>query len=129
MGTALIAVDSSTFIDWLGGLDTPQTATMDRAMDAQALYLPPPVETEILSFPKAQPGLAEALDDLPRLLITDGFWARAGESRRLILAKGLKAKLADSLIAQLCLDHDAQLIASDGDFRHFAAHCGLKLAV
>jgi predicted nucleic acid-binding protein len=36
--------------------------------------------------------------------------------------------LADALIAQSCIDHEISLIARDGDFRHFAKHCGLKLA-
>jgi predicted nucleic acid-binding protein len=43
-------------------------------------------------------------------------------------AKRLKAKVADTLIAQSCIDHDVALITRDGDFRHFAKHCGLKLA-
>ncbi|HZW15165.1 MAG TPA: PIN domain-containing protein [Brevundimonas sp.] len=124
----MIAVDSSTLIDWLRNRDTVQTAALDRAMENNDLFLPPPVETEVLSFPGEQPALAEVLDDLPRLLITEGFWVRAGASRRVILKQGLKAKLADSLIAQLCLDHNAQLIATDTDFRHFVTHCGLKLA-
>lgn len=124
----MIAVDSSTLIDWLRNRHTPQTAALDRAMENNDLFLPPPVETEVLSFPGDQPLLAEVLDDLPRLLITEGFWVRAGATRRVILKHGLKAKLADSLIAQLCLDHDAELIATDADFRHFATHCGLKLA-
>jgi predicted nucleic acid-binding protein len=41
------------------------------------------------------------------------------------LAKGLKARLADTLIAQSCLDHGVPLITHDTDFRHFAALRGL----
>ncbi|WP_371454829.1 PIN domain-containing protein [Brevundimonas sp. LM2] len=54
---------------------------------------------------------------------------RAAATRRTVLSRRLKARFADSLIAQLCLDHDAALITRDGDFRHFATHCGLRLAV
>jgi predicted nucleic acid-binding protein len=43
------------------------------------------------------------------------------------LARGIKAPLADALICQSCLDHDAALITRDRDFRPFAKHCGLKL--
>ncbi len=52
----------------------------------------------------------------------------AGSARRLRKQKGLRAKIADTLIAQSCIDHDVALITRDGDFRHFAKHCGLKLA-
>jgi predicted nucleic acid-binding protein len=40
----------------------------------------------------------------------------------------LKAKVADALIAQSCIDHDVALITRDRGFRHFAKHCGLRLA-
>lgn len=125
----MIAVDTSTFIDWLRKIDSPQTAAMDLAMDDNALFLPPPVEAELLSFPGDQPGLADVIEDLPRLVLTDGFWSRLGATRRTLLRHRLKARMADAMIAQLCLDHGATLIASDTDFRHFADHCGLKLAV
>ena len=41
----------------------------------------------------------------------------------------LEGKLADTLIAQCCIDADIPLIAHDRGFRHFATHCGLQLAV
>jgi len=50
-----------------------------------------------------------------------------GENRRLIFSKGLKARLADTLIAQCCIDARAPLIATEGDYRHFANWCGLLL--
>jgi predicted nucleic acid-binding protein len=48
--------------------------------------------------------------------------------RTLILSKGLKARLADALIAQCCIDAGATLVCRDRDFRHFARWGGLKLA-
>ena len=123
----MIAVDSSTLIDWLKGVDTKQTAALNAAMDEDRLYLPPPVEAELLSFPHSQPILSAVLADLPRLEIKDGFWARAGLTRRTVLRAGRKAKLPDALIVQCCLDAEAALIASDGDFQAFAENCGLKL--
>jgi predicted nucleic acid-binding protein len=124
----VIAVETSSMIDWLKGLDTPQTRLIERAMDEGRLVLPPPVEAELLSFPKPQPRLAWVLERLPRMEVSDGIWARAGLARRQLKVQGLKAMLADALIAQCCIDADAELIATDTDFRHFAAHCGLKLA-
>jgi predicted nucleic acid-binding protein len=43
------------------------------------------------------------------------------------MRKGIRAKTADALIAQSCIDHDVALITRDRDFRHFVRHCGLKL--
>lgn len=115
-------------VDWLKGVETTQTRLIEQAMDADDLYLPLPVETELLSFPYVEPRLDWVLGELPRLDIHEGVWTRAGLSRRRLKTLGYKAMLADALIAQCCIDSDATLIATDRDFRHFAAHCGLKLA-
>jgi len=125
----LIAADSSSVINFLQGADTPDRIMVREALQGQELWLPPPVVTEILSGPAKLDLLDMLLARAPTLGIADGFWERAGENRRLILLKGFKAKLADSLIAQCCIDADVALIARDGDFRHFAQWCGLKLAL
>jgi predicted nucleic acid-binding protein len=124
----LIAADTSSVINYLSGAGTPDRPKVRAALEAQELCLPPPVITELLSGVPRAPGLDMLLTNAPRMLIGDGYWARAGENRHRLLAKGLKAKLADALIAQCCIDADVPLIASDTDFRHFADWCGLKLA-
>ena len=124
----MIAADTSSLINYLGGANTPDRPKVRAALAAQELCLPPPVITELLSGDPPAPGLDTLLTHAPRMPIEEGFWARAGENRHLLLAKGLKAKLADTLIAQCCIDADVALIARDGDYRHFAKWCGLKLA-
>jgi predicted nucleic acid-binding protein len=62
------------------------------------------------------------------LPVLDRYWQRAGDARRLLRKNGYRAKIADALIAQSCIDHDVALITRDADFRHFAKYCGLKLA-
>ena len=125
----MIAVDSSTFIHGLNGVRSDDVSRMRQAMVEERLLLPLPVVTEILSFARATDELAMVVDAVPRLMLRDGFWERAGQSRRLILSRGLKARLGDTLVAQACIDGDVPLIASDGDFRHFVTYCGLRLAV
>ena len=61
--------------------------------------------------------------------LTDGFWARAGRNRALLLAEGSSVALADTLIAQYCIDSGVALVARDRDYRHFVEHCGLQMAV
>jgi predicted nucleic acid-binding protein len=88
--------------------------------------LPPPVLSEALSDPNLAVGKGERIRAIPLLEILDGYWERAGLLRGLVRAQGYKALLADSLIAQSCIDHDIPLITYDLDFRHFV-HAGLKL--
>ena len=91
--------------------------------------LPPPVLAEIRSFPSLAAAHALIIEQAPLVPLAEGFWSRAGDSRRLLLRNGLKAKLADTLIAQFCIDASVPLITRDDDFRHFALWCGLMLAV
>jgi predicted nucleic acid-binding protein len=124
----MMAADTSSLMAFLGGGRGPDVDLVRDAMRAGQLVLPPVVITELLS----DPGAAQLLDDqLPAvgaLDVKDGYWERAGHARRTLGQRGLKAKVADALIAQSCIDHDVALITRDRDFRHFAKHCGLKLA-
>ena len=61
------------------------------------------------------------------LEITEGYWQRAGLLRARLLARGRRARLADSLIAQSCLDHDLSLVTRDSDFRHFVRLAGIRI--
>ncbi len=89
--------------------------------------LPPVVLTELLSDPKLPAEVAARLRDLPRLELNSGYWERAAALRAKVLAKRRRARLADTLIAQSCLDHRVALITRDADFRHFARVGGLKI--
>jgi predicted nucleic acid-binding protein len=124
----MIAADTSAISAFLKGARGKDLDRLLEALQAGNLYVPPVVITEILSDPNAAPTLWHPFANIQLLEITDGYWQRAGQTRRTILAKGLKAKTADALIAQSCIDHNAALITRDVDFRHFAKHCGLRLA-
>jgi predicted nucleic acid-binding protein len=66
--------------------------------------------------------------ELPLLEISEGYWERAGRLRATVLARGLRARLADTLIAASCIDHGVTLVTRDPDFRHFSKLGGLALA-
>jgi predicted nucleic acid-binding protein len=125
----LIAADSSSFIRFLRNAGTPDSKRVRDAIKAQDLWLPPPVKTEVLSGGPGGPAVDQFVQAARLLPILDGFWIRVGLNRRILLSKGLKARLADTLIAQCCMDSDVALITGDSDFRHFERWCGLKLAI
>jgi predicted nucleic acid-binding protein len=124
----MIACDTSTLVAYLQGQNGPDIEKLDHALAAGELALPPVVVTEVLSDPASHAALAATLPDVKLLDLSDGFWERAGLSRQTLKRHGLKCKIGDTLVAQSCIDHDVMLIARDGDFRHFAKHCGLRLA-
>jgi hypothetical protein len=124
----MAAVDSSTLISYLLGRQGEDVELFDAALAAGNLRIPPPVIAEVLCHPNLPREHIDLIDALPILELLPGFWHRAAKTRRALLSRGLRARLADSLIAQFCVDHNEVLIARDPDFRHFAKHCGLKLA-
>jgi len=115
----MIALDSSAMIAFLSGEKSAIADATASALDQQHACLPPVVLAELLSEPTLRADVAALLKALPRLEVTDGYWERAGELRRSVLKKSLKARLADTLIAQSCIDHRLPLITADLDFRHF----------
>jgi predicted nucleic acid-binding protein len=124
----MIAADSSALISFFAGEKSEAVERVAAAFAGSNMCLPPPVLAEMLSDPAARKEMSATVLDFPLLPLLDGYWERAGLSRGLLRQRGLKAKLGDALIAQSCIDHDVPLITSDGDFRHFAKYCGLKLA-
>lgn len=123
----MIAADTSSLSALFRGDDGADVELLDRALDQGIVVLPPVVLTEILSYPALDPEVADLIRHLALLETHPGFWERAARLRGGILMRGLRARLADTLISQNCLDHEVPLITRDRDFRHFAEHSGLVL--
>lgn len=122
----MVALDTSAVIAYLSGDEGAAARRAGDAFGAQHACLPPVVLAELLSDPVLPGSVARLLKELPRLEVKDGYWERTGALRAKVLARGLKARLADALIAQSCIDHHVSLVTADRDFRHFTKH-GLTL--
>lgn len=123
----MIAADSSSLVSYFIGEAGEDVSAVRRALADGMLVLPPATVTELLSD-RAAVQIEDDILNLATLPILDGYWQRTGRARRMLQSLGLKARVGDALIAQSCIDHDVALITRDRDFRHFAMHCGLKLA-
>jgi len=121
----MIAADTSSVINFLNGEDSSDAALVEEAIRNCALVLPPMVVSELLSSPRMTTLVREMILQLPCPEIKEGFWERVGDHRATLLKSKLKARLADSMIATFCLDHNLPMIAKDSDYRHFAKHFGL----
>lgn len=123
----MIAVDTSSMIAFLQGDPGDDVDVVQSALDQCQLALPPVVLTELLSDPAVTRAVRTLLAGLPILDIEPGYWERAGVLRASVLKQKKKARVADSLIAQSCLDQSTPLLTRDRDFRHFARAAGLPL--
>ena len=124
----MIALDTSSLIAYFSSEKGKDVEAVELAFEQRQVVLPPIVLSELLSDPKVSDKVKEIFMEIPLLEISEGYWGRVGLSRSKVLAKGIKAKLADTLIAQSCIDHEVPLITRDSDFRYFVK-LGLELVV
>jgi predicted nucleic acid-binding protein len=123
----VIAADTSTWIAYLQGHGGTDVDLLDSALQDRQVLMPPAVLTEVLSDPKLSSTVSDTLLQLPLIETTDGYWQRAGALRARVLGKGRKARLADALIAQSCVDRGIPLLTRDRGFQAFAEAAGLDL--
>jgi predicted nucleic acid-binding protein len=123
----MIAADTSSMVAFLQGDAGDDADVIQSALEQHQLALPPVVLTELLSDPALPKAVRTLLAGLPILDVEPGFWERAGLLRASVLKRKKKARVADALIAQSCLDQVTPLVTRDRDFRHFAEAAGLPL--
>lgn len=123
----MLCIDTSSLIAFLEGVQGVDVDLVDQAFSDEIGVIAPVTLSEILSEPKLQGGIRAMILQLPILPILDGYWERAGLLRAKVLGRGRKARLADTLIAQSCLDHGATLVTRDDDFKIFKQIAGLKM--
>ena len=124
----MIAADTSTWIACLAGNAGWDVELLDRALKQQHVLMIPIVLAELFSDPKMSNDVEQHLSRIPLLQIEEGYWLRAGRCRAALLAKGRRARMADALIAQICIDAGILLVTRDRDFRAFAQGTKLVLA-
>jgi predicted nucleic acid-binding protein len=125
----VIAADTSTWVAYLQGEHGEDVQVLEEALQDRQLLMIPVVLSELLSDPKLPSPVAQSLTEIPPIEITAGFWKRAGLLRAKVLAKNRKARLADAMIAQICIDRSIALLTRDRDFRAFAEAAKLGLVV
>ena len=123
----MIALDTISLIAYLSGSQGPDVEATGIALEHHQAILPPVVLSELLSDPELDRRVKELFVHLPLLEILDGYWERAGLLRARAHAHGRRARLADTLIVQSCLDHEVELVTRDRDFLFFVKAGGLKL--
>ncbi len=123
----MIAVDTNVAIYFFSGKASPEVALLEELFQNNLAVFPPLVVTELLSDPWIPRKIVDFLEGAPQLEILPGYFERAGRLRAKLLRRGLKARTADSLIAQSCIDSKVKLLTNDKDFKNFETYCGLAL--
>ena len=125
-------VDTTVWIDYLGGTTNPHTEWLDRELNQQALGLTDLILCEILQGIHGDSEFARIRRALSKFeVFTTGGEDLAVESAknyRFLRARGCTVrKTIDCLIATFCLIEGHSLLHRDRDFKPFEKHLGLRI--
>ena len=128
----VIIVDSNTWADFFNGASTPHVHRLDLALGQEEdIAVVPIIITEVLQGFRTDSGFRRArgvLLALPVIETTVACHVKAAGLFRFLRRKGVTVRGAvDCLIAQTCLDVDAELLSPDADFKHIARRTALRL--
>jgi predicted nucleic acid-binding protein len=128
----MVIVDTTVWIDYLGGTDTPETTWLDRELTRQRLGLTDLILCEVLQGIDGERDTARTLKDLQRFEIFAtggiGLAVSAAANYRELRSKGRTVrKTIDCLIATFCLNRGHALLHHDRDFDPFEEFLGLPV--
>lgn len=128
----MVIVDTTVWIDYLGGISNQQTLWLDKELGRQRVGLTDLILCEVLQGIRSDAVFAEVRRDLLkfRLFDTGGIdvAVAASQNYRSLRLRGYTVrKTIDCLIATFCLEAGHELLHRDHDFDPFEEHLGLRV--
>lgn len=127
----MVLVDSSVWIDYLRGADTPQVGWLDEHLGVEPVAIGDLIFTEVLQGCGSDRNFNEVRRTLSALhqveICGDDVKIEAARNFRRLRVLGVTSrKTIDTLIATRCIVSQFVLLHSDRDFDAFERHLGLK---
>lgn len=127
----MIVVDSSVWVDYFNGQDTPQTTRLDALLGIEPLAIGDLILTEVLRGFRADADFTQAKDLLLSLAVFEMLGVenaiRSAEYYRTLRKRGITIrKTVDVIIATFCIVEGHSLLFSDEDFIPFVDQFGLR---
>jgi len=126
----VILVDSSVWIDYFSGLDSPEADKLDNILGIRPVAIGDLILTEVLQgfrHDKDYKAAREVFEDITIFdMLGEKMAIKSAENFRALRKKGITVrKTADVIIATFCIDQKLPLLFSDKDFKPFVKHLGL----
>ena len=127
----MIVVDTSVWIDYFNGRDTPQTERLDALLGHEPLGIGDLILTEVLQGFRVDRDYRTARGLLTSLMLFDMVGVenalRSAEQYRLLRRRGITVRsTVDVIIATACIVENYALLFSDRDFLPFVEHLNLR---
>ena len=128
----MILVDSSVWIDFFRGNDTPQVDRLDALFAQERIVVGDLILTEVLQGFRTERDFNLARKTLETFEIVDLGGAdialQAAKNFRTLRGLGFTVRRTiDTIIATKCIEAGFNLLHADRDFDPFATHLGLKV--
>ena len=125
-------VDSSVWIDYFNGTETPQTDHLDDSIGEEVIVVGDLILTEILQgfrSNKEFEAAKKALTSFPIFqMVNQSNAIKSATNYHLLRKKGVTVrKTIDCLIATFCIENKFMLLHDDRDFDYFEQHLGLQI--
>ncbi|MBK4738971.1 type II toxin-antitoxin system VapC family toxin [Noviherbaspirillum pedocola] len=130
----MILVDSSVWIDYFRGVNTPQAEKLDFLLGRQLLAIGDLILAEVLQGFDSEREFNAARSLLASFELVQlggqNIAIQAARNFRTLRSKGVTIrKTIDTLIATYCIENGFSLLHNDRDFEPFARHLGLRCAL
>lgn len=127
----MILVDSSVWIDYFNGRDTPQTSRLDGLLGLELLGIGDLILTEVLQGFREDRDYQTAKRLLTSLTVFELLGTevaiKSADNFRSLRKRGITVrKTIDVIIATFCIEYQHSLLFSDKDFLPFVEHLGLS---
>ena len=127
-----LLVDSSVWIDYFNGSDTPETDYLDDALGNEPIVVGDLILAEVLQGFRLQRDFDAACIALTRfpvlVMVGQQVAIQSAANYRILRAKGITIrKTIDSFIATFCIENELTLLHADRDFDHFESFLGLQV--
>ena len=129
----MIMVDSSVWIDYFSGANTPQAEKLDDTLGMKPVAIGDLILTEVLQGfrdDKDYKAARRIFEDVTTFdLLGTKMAIKSAENFRALRKKGVTVrKTVDVIIATFCIEQKLPLLFSDKDFKPFVKHLGLAEA-
>lgn len=126
-------VDSSVWIDFFNGIDSPQVRLLDGFLGQRPIAIGDLMLAEVLQGFQRDRDLRTAVEVFDSITVLDlvgrEMAIKSARNFRAIRAKGYTVrKTVDCIIATFCIERDLPLLQADKDFEPFHTHLGLLRA-
>ena len=126
----MIIVDSSVWIDYFSGIDSPATEKLDTMLGIKPVAIGDLMLAEVLQgfrHDKDYKAARKVFEDITVFdMLGRQMAIKSADNFRALRKKGITIrKTVDVIIATFCIEQNLPLLFSDRDFKPFVKHLGL----